>query len=69
MAYLVKPFGTGELLARLRAVLRNRADLLGLGDRPLLEAAKRLAADERHATVALLRALSEIVRPAAANLA
>jgi hypothetical protein len=34
--------------------------LADLGDRPLLEEAKRLAADERQATVALLRALSEI---------
>lgn len=34
--------------------------LADLGDRPLLETAKRLAGEERHATVALLRALSEI---------
>jgi hypothetical protein len=34
--------------------------LADLGDRPLLETAKRLATEERHATVALLRALSEI---------
>ena len=34
--------------------------LADLGDRPLLETAKRLAAEERHATVALLRALAEI---------
>jgi hypothetical protein len=35
-------------------------NLADLGDRPLLETAKRLATEERHATVALLRALSEI---------
>jgi hypothetical protein len=34
--------------------------LADLADRPLLETAKRLATEERHATVALLRALSEI---------
>jgi hypothetical protein len=34
--------------------------LAELADGPLLETAKRLAADERHATVALLRALSEV---------
>jgi hypothetical protein len=34
--------------------------LADLGDRPLLETARRLAAVERHATAALLRALSEI---------
>ena len=35
-------------------------NLADLGDRPLLETAKRLASEERRATVALLRALSEI---------
>jgi hypothetical protein len=35
-------------------------DLAELGDRPLLERAKQLAIEERHATVALLRALAEI---------
>ena len=38
----------------------NENVLRKLDDRPLLDAAKRLATEERHATAALLRALMEI---------
>ena len=38
----------------------NDMSLSHLDDRPLLDAAKQLAADERHATAAFLRALMEI---------
>ena len=54
--YVVKPFNPRELVARVRAVLRRRAEALDLADRayvmetgrPVLDgAAKELAADER----------------------
>lgn len=40
--------------------MTTRISFEGTADRELLDAAKRLAIDERRATVALLRALSEI---------
>jgi hypothetical protein len=41
-------------------MLSNDMSFADFADRPLLDAAKRLAADERHATAMLLRALMEI---------
>ena len=43
-------------------MLTNDMPFAHLEDRPLLDAAKRLAADERQATATLLRALMEIDR-------
>jgi hypothetical protein len=42
--------------------MTTKDPLADLGDRPLLEMAQRLAGEERHATVTLLRALTEIDR-------
>jgi two-component system KDP operon response regulator KdpE len=48
--YLVKPFGTGELMARIRVVMRRQANV---ADEPVLEAgALRMDLSRRQVTVA-----------------